>query len=237
MEVLAVIPARGGSKGILKKNLAPFGGRPLITWMIDAALKAESIDRVVVSSDDEEILHVALDAGAERFVRTWEFATDEASSESVVLDVLDRLLNYQRYVPDVTVLLQCTSPLTLPEDIDGTLEALQAPAGDHGTISYSSALSVTPFDKFLWWDMGVNKGVTGIQHDKGARREMRQERHVQFMENGAVYAMRTSAFLKEKTRFCGFTNTHVMPKERSIEIDEPHDLPVGEALLGLFVPA
>ena len=249
MSVLAVIPARGGSKGIKNKNLVEIAGKSLLEWTVDAVRAAKTVDHLFVSTDSIDILRFVegvLDVeplvegvlDVEPLIRPPHLATDHASSEDVVLHALDRTREWG-FLADVTVMLQCTSPLTLPEDIDGTVEALLAPAGMTGGVEYSSALSVTPFEKFLWWDMGTKKGVVGIQHDQTQRREMRQERHGQFMENGAVYAMKTEAFLDSGSRFCGYTNTYVMPKERSIEVDDPHDLVIAEALLNarLSVPA
>jgi CMP-N-acetylneuraminic acid synthetase len=227
MSILAVIPARGGSKGIKNKNLKEIGGKPLVAWMIEAAKAAPSVTNIVVSSDDEDILFAAARYGAGKELRPAHLATDTASSESVLLDYLETY----RSICDTVLLLQPTSPMTLSEDIEGVLVALDAPAGMHIPLKFDSAFSVTPFDKFLWHDMGVAKGVVGINHEKTQPREMRQQRHGQFMENGAIYAMRTKAFLKAKNRFCGYSNTYVMPKDRSLEIDDLADWQMAEALL------
>jgi CMP-N,N'-diacetyllegionaminic acid synthase len=229
MSVLAVIPARGGSKGIKKKNLKEIAGKPLVAWMIEAAKTTPTVDAVEVSSDDSEIGHFAGQVASVTW-RPKEISGDMAPSELAVLHALEAF-RMSVFDIDVVLMLQPTSPLTLPEDIEGVLEALEQPAGTEGTLQYDSAFSVTPFDKFLWHDMGVQKGVVGINHDGSRPREMRQQRHGQFLENGAIYAMRTKAFLKAKNRFCGYSNTYVMPKERSIEIDDMADFVMAEALL------
>jgi CMP-N-acetylneuraminic acid synthetase len=185
MSILAVIPARGGSKGIPGKNLKELGGKPLVTWMIEAALDTV-VDTVVVSTDDTDIAAISRGYNLPVRLRPEEISGDLASSESAVLDVLDGDWGS----PDTVLMLQPTSPLTLSEDIEGVLEALGIPAGMHTPLKFDSAFSVTPFDKFLWHDMGVAKGVVGINHEKTQPREMRQQRHGQFMENGAIYAMR-----------------------------------------------
>ena len=226
MSILAVIPARGGSKGIPGKNLKELGGKPLVTWMIEAALDTV-VDTVVVSTDDADIAAISRGYNLPVRLRPEEISGDLASSESAVLDVLDGDWDS----PDTVLMLQPTSPLTLSEDIEGVLGALDAPAGMHTPLKFDSSFSVTPFDKFLWHDMGVAKGVVGINHEKTQPREMRQQRHGQFMENGAIYAMRTKAFLKAKNRFCGYSNTYVMPKDRSLEIDDLADWQMVEALL------
>ena len=226
MSILAVIPARGGSKGIPGKNLKELGGKPLVTWMIEAALDTV-VDTVVVSTDDADIAAISRGYKLPVRIRPEEISGDLASSESAVLDVLDGDWDS----PDTVLMLQPTSPLTLSEDIEGVLGALDAPAGMHTPLKFDSAFSVTPFDKFLWHDMGVAKGVVGINHEKTQPREMRQQRHGQFMENGAIYAMRTKAFLKAKNRCCGYSNTYVMPKDRSLEIDDLADWQMVGALL------
>ena len=226
MSILAVIPARGGSKGIPGKNLKELGGKPLVTWMIEAALDTV-VDTVVVSTDDADIAAISRGYNFPGRLRPEEISGDVASAESAGVDVLDGDWDS----PDTVLMLQPTSPLTLSEDIEGVLGALDAPAGMHTPLKFDSAFSVTPFDKFLWHDMGVAKGVVGINHEKTQPREMRQQRHGQFMENGAIYAMRTKAFLKAKNRFCGYSNTYVMPKDRSLEIDDLADWQMVEALL------
>jgi CMP-N-acetylneuraminic acid synthetase len=233
MSVLAVIPARGGSKGIPHKNLKEIAGKPLVAWMIEAAIAAPSVHMVAVSTDDVDILALADDMNVYPVDRPKEISGDTAASELAVIDALMLRVPYRRVKENYStvLMLQPTSPLTLPEDIEGVLAALDAPAGTHTPLQFDSAFSVTPFDKFLWHDMGVDKGVVGINHEKTKPREMRQQRYGQFLENGAVYAMRTGAFLKAKNRFCGYSNTYVMPKERSIEIDDMADWVMAEALL------
>ena len=227
MSTLAIIPARGNSKGIPGKNLKELAGKPMLAWMIEAAKGSRSISDIVVSSDDRNILDVATTYKVDSDLRPDQYATDTASSESVLIDYLKS--HKSKY--DIVLMLQPTSPLTLSEDIEGVLKALDTPAGMHKPLKFDSAFTVTPFDKFLWHDMGVAKGVVGINHEKRHLREMRQQRYGQFMENGAVYAMRTKEFLKAKNRFCGYSNTYVMPKDRSLEIDDLADWLMAEALL------
>lgn len=143
MKVLAIIPARGGSKGIPGKNLRPVGGRPLVEHVIKAAREARRVGRVVVSTDAPDIGAVAMAAGAEVVWRPADISGDLASSEAALLHVLDTLRETESFVPDVVVFLQCTSPLTQPEDIDATIEAMEREAAD-------CALTVAPFHHFLW---------------------------------------------------------------------------------------
>jgi N-acylneuraminate cytidylyltransferase len=124
MKYLAIIPARGGSKGIPRKNIRPLAGKPLLAYNIEAARNSRYIQRVVVSTDDPEIARVAQQYGAEVVWRPAEISGDTASSESALLHTLATLREQESYAPDVLVFLQCTSPLTLAEDIDGVITAL-----------------------------------------------------------------------------------------------------------------
>jgi N-acylneuraminate cytidylyltransferase len=226
LTTLAVIPARGGSKGIPRKNVRQLAGRPLIAYNIEQALRSRFVNRVVVSTDDAEIGGFARQYGAEVIWRPAEISGDSASSESALLHVLDHLRQVEGYQPDLLVLLQCTSPLTLAEDIDGTLAALLDQQAD-------SALAVIPFHYFLWrasTDDHQQPDAVGINHVKEVR-PLRQEREAQFLETGAVYGMRVPGFLAARHRFFGRTAMYVMPAERRLEIDDPVDFDVAEVLL------
>lgn len=222
MNVLAIIPARGGSKGIPRKNLRLLAGKPLIAHTVEHALEARTVSRVVVSTDDTEIASVARHYGAEVIRRPPEMSSDTASSESALLHALDHLEKNEGYEPDLVVFLQCTSPLTGSEDIDGTVQALLEQDAD-------SALAVTPFHYFLWRRDRQGNAV-GINHDKSVR-PRRQERESEYLETGAVYVMRAQGFLTAKHRFFGKTAIHLMPRERCWEIDDPLDLAIAELLL------
>ena len=184
MKCLAIIPARGGSKGIPRKNIRPLAGRPLIAFNIEQARLSRYVDRLVVSTDDAEIAAVAQQYGAEVVWRPAEISGDTASSESALLHTLEHLRQSEGYEPDVLVFLQCTSPLTLAEDIDGTVQALLDQGAD-------SALATIPFHYFLWRQ--ADGDAVGINHDKRSR-PLRQERQPQYLESGAVYAMRADGF-------------------------------------------
>ncbi|RKY30105.1 MAG: transferase [Candidatus Omnitrophota bacterium] len=219
---LAIIPARGGSKGVPRKNILPICGKPLIGWTIDAAKTAKNINRVVVSTDDTEIASVAEHFGADVVWRPEEISGDSASSEEALLHVLEHLDNSEDYRPELVIFLQCTSPLTTAKDIDGTIEAMLEAQAD-------TALSTTPFHYFLW-KQNPQKNAVGINHDKCIR-QLRQERETQLLETGAVYVMNARKFRQTRNRFFGRTAMYVMPQERCLEIDDPVDLKVAEVLL------
>ena len=222
MEVLAIIPARGGSKGIPRKNVRLLCGKPLVAWMIGAALASKVVTRVVVSTDDDEVSTVSRKWGAHVITRPSEIAGDLASSESALLHALDYLEAADSYKAGLVVFLQCTAPLTLPEDIDNTVQVLLKTNAD-------SALAVAPFHYFLWQCDKAGCAV-GVNHDKSVRLR-RQDREPQYLEAGSIYAMRTEGFRKAKHRFFGKTVMHIIPPERCLEIDDLHGFSVAEALL------
>ncbi len=222
MKIIAIIPARGGSKGIPRKNITHLIGKPLLSYTIEAALKAETVSRVVVSTDDTAIANVATKYGAEVVMRPVDISGDTASSELSLLHVLSVLHIQEGYYPDLIIFLQCTSPLTLPEDIDGTVKALLNQEAD-------TAFAAAPFHYFIW-SRNIDGNVDGINHD-WQKRLMRQQRHDQFIESGAVYVMRASGFLEHQYRFFGKTVIYELPKERCFEIDEPVDLLIAEQLI------
>jgi YrbI family 3-deoxy-D-manno-octulosonate 8-phosphate phosphatase len=221
-KVVAIIPARGGSKGIPRKNVRLLNGKPLLAYTIEQATQSSFVTRAIVSTDDNEIASVAQRYGAEVVHRPAEISGDDASSESALLHALDWLEQVEGYEPELTVFLQCTAPLTLSQDIDGTVEVLLKEEAD-------TALAVTPFHYFLW-ERGPNGNAVGVNHKKQVRL-LRQCQEPQYLEAGAVYVMRTKQFKSVKHRFFGKTALYVMPSERRLEIDEPVDFRVAEILL------
>jgi N-acylneuraminate cytidylyltransferase len=222
VETLAIIPARGNSKGIKRKNLQTIIGKPLIAHTIEAAQKARRVDRVVVSTDDSEIAAIAENFDSQVIMRPSDISGDSAPSESALMHVLDFLKKKENLRPRLLVFLQCTSPLTLPEDIDGTIQALLDGNAD-------SALAAAPFHYFLW-QKDHQGHADGINHDRKTR-PMRQQRRNQFLEAGSVYVMTVEGFLIHKHRFFGKTVIYEIPPERCFEIDEPVDLRIADVLM------
>jgi len=222
MTTIAVIPARGGSKGIPGKNIKDIAGKPLIAYSIKAALDADCVDRVIVSTDDQAIGDIAIANGAEAIKRPEEISGDFASSESALLHVLKVLNERESFKPEMLVFLQCTSPLTLAEDIDGTVQALLDEDAD-------TSLAAAPFHYFVC-SINDDGSAEGINHEKN-NRSMRQQRAGQFIEAGAVYAMKVDGFLDKKHRFFGKTVLYEIPEERCFEIDEPVDLLIAEQMI------
>lgn len=215
VDCLAVIPARGGSKGIPRKNMYPIAGRPLLSYVLREALAARQITRVAVSTDDPEIAAFSRELGATVIDRPADISGDRAPSEAAVLHALATLENKEGYKPDLVAMLQCTSPLTLALDIDGAIATLTEKAAD-------TCLTATPFFHFLWRE-GADGGAEAVGHD-ASRRLMRQQMTPRYLENGALYLMRTAEFRKVGFRFFGRTVIHPMPVDRHLEIDDLHDI-------------
>ncbi len=226
MSVLAVIPARGASKGIPGKNLRTVGGVPLIAQSVRIAAAASTVDRVVVSTDDSAIADMARAHGAEIIGRPAEISGDTASSESALFHALDHLLETEGYNPDVVMLIQCTAPFTTTEDIEGVVAALDAQNAD-------SAFAVAPFRQFVW-SQDADGAARGVNHD-GKVRQRRQDLAPEFVEVGSAYAMRVPAFRRERTRFCGRTVLYCIDAKRCFDIDEPDDLVIADFLASEFL--
>lgn len=221
MSIYAIIPARGGSKGLPGKNICMLNGKPLLAWTIEAANAAEYVDKVFVSTDSGKIGREAEKLGAIVIPRPENISGDQASSESALIHALQYMQENGLHLPEILVFLQCTAPLMSSEDIDGTIKALN---NGH----FDSALAVAPFYHFLWKNSQL--GAEGINHD-GKNRCRRQDLSPQYLEAGSVYAMRVDSFLKEKSRFCGRTALYVISDHhRCLEIDDYADLHNAEAM-------
>ena len=223
----AVIPARGGSKGIAGKNLRRIQGRSLVARCVEAARFAKSLERVFVSTDDPAIAAAAREAGAEIVERPASLAGDSASSESALLHALDVAGVRGEALPELLVFLQCTAPFLSAGDIDGTVAALLDRAAD-------TAFAAAPQHGFLW-RAGEGDAV-GVNHEK-AERARRQDRAPELIEAGSVYVMRIDGFLEARHRFFGRTVAHEVPALRLLEIDTPDDLARARLLAPLLEPA
>lgn len=222
LEILAIIPARGGSKGIPRKNIKHLAGIPLVGHTIGNCIKSKRISRTVVSTDDQEIAKISEQFGAEVVQRPYELSGDSEPSESALMHVLQYLAETENYTPDLIVFLQCTSPLILPNDIDGAVQTLIDTDAD-------VAFAATKSHLFLW-EKDSEGRAKALNHDESFR-PMRQTMHSQFRETGAVYAMKAAGFLKAKHRFFGKISLHEIPQDRSIDIDDPNDLLIAEVIL------
>ncbi len=248
--VLAVIPARGGSKGVPAKNLAPVGGVPLVARAVRECVAARLVTDVVVSTDDHAIAAAAREAGAEVVLRPAAIAGDTATSEAAVLHAMDAHEELHGAPVDVVLLVQCTSPFIVSEDIDGVVAAVVERGAD-------TALTVAPFHGFIWRDAAddpavagaarteavgggtvvanstTTEGGYGVNHDKSFR-PRRQDRPQDLLETGAAYAMDAAGLREHRHRFFGRTEPVRTDPARVLEIDDPHDLARARALAPLF---
>jgi N-acylneuraminate cytidylyltransferase len=236
--VLAVIPARGGSKGVPAKNLAQVGGVPLIARAVRACLASREVTDVVVTTDDAAIADAARAAGEmlgapERLhivQRPAAIAGDKSSSEDAVLHALDAYEALRERTADVVLLVQCTSPFVLREDIDGVAAAVARDGAD-------TAVTVAPFHGFLWRDgSAIEEDNYGVNHDKSVR-QMRQDRPEDLLETGTAYAMNVAGFRTHRHRFFGHTALVRTDAARVLEVDDPHDLARARALAPLLDPS
>ncbi|WP_330338182.1 N-acylneuraminate cytidylyltransferase [Streptomyces sp. NBC_00557] len=225
--VLAVIPARGGSKGVPAKNLAPVGGVPLVARAVRECRATRLVTDVVVSTDDQAIAAAAREAGAEVVLRPAAIAGDTATSEAAVLHAMDAHEALHGAPVDVVLLVQCTSPFIVREDIDGVAGAVVENGAD-------TAVTVAPFHGFIWREADAeSEGGVGVNHDKSYR-PRRQDRPQDFLETGAAYAMDAAGFREHQHRFFGRTELVRTDPARVLEIDDPHDLARARALAPLF---
>lgn len=214
MKFTAIIPARGGSKGVPLKNLRKVGGCRLLVRSILAAKRCDQIGETVVSTDCPQLAHAASHAGARVIMRPAEIATDEATSESALLHVLDEL-SKTGDSPDAVIFLQCTSPFTSSDEIRRVMAPILDGKAD-------SAFSAASSHRFIW-RQSPDGTVQGANHDHRQQRKRRQDLDPEFVETGAIYCFRTEDFLKSRNRFHG----RVMAVEidsPSLEIDSVEDM-------------
>lgn len=216
---VAIIPARGGSKGVPGKNLRTVGGVPLVVRAIRSCLAAKEIAKVVVSTDCAEIAAVARAAGASIIERPSAISTDIASSEEAVIHALTELRR-SCVLPPITVFVQCTSPFILADDLDAAVHKLSKNNAD-------TVISIAATHRFLWRREGND--LAGINHD-GKVRLRRQDLDPQYEETGAFYVLNTSRFISSGQRFMDRTMGHEVPQWTAVEIDTELDLAVSESL-------
>lgn len=210
--VLAIIPARGGSKGLPRKNIATLIDKPLIAWTIEAAHGSCYIDRVILSSDDDEIIDCAKAYGCDvPFKRSGAIATDSATSIEVVIDALSRIPGY-----DYVVLLQPTSPLRTAGDIDQAIENCV-------NIQASSCVSISPVQESPYWMYTLDNNGRLKQLVSGVYPQ-RQLLPPVYALNGAIYVIKCETFVCAPAFIYSDTVAHVMPYERSVDIDTQDDL-------------
>jgi len=217
--VLAIIPARGGSKGVPRKNIRMLDGKPLIHWSIEAAMKADSIDRVILSTDDDEIAEVCKSTGIEiPFIRPKELAMDDSLAIDNYIYSMKRMCCEFDYKQDEFVVVLPTVPFRTSADIDAAVELFYKKQAD-------SVISCTQLEHPLDWicNVDTNGKISRDSKTKTINLMNRQESKQGYIPNGAIYVMKQALITKNYSYYSDKTYAYIMPSERSIDIDTEYD--------------
>ncbi len=226
-KILAIIPARGGSKGIPKKNITMLAGKPLIAWTIEAALSAPCLDKIILSTDDEQILKTGKKYGAEvPFLRPSNIAEDDTTDMPVYEHTLSWLAENEQFYPDIIVWLRPTAPLRTGEDIEQAVDILIKKNPDW-------VRSVCEVDHHPYWMYKPNGDmmepfIDGIKIENYIRRQLLP---TAYRLNGVVDVAWRSTIIEKKLLYSGVMAPYIMPVERSIDIDTKLDLKVAEIFM------
>lgn len=227
MRVLGLIPARGGSKGVPRKNIRPLGGKPLIGYTIDAARLARQIDRVLVSTDDEEIASVSSSLGAEvPFLRPASLAQDDTPMLPVVEHALEAVMA-EGWTPDALCLLQPTFPFRRPEEIDACIESLESQAADCVISVHRVPAHFNPH----WVYFERPDGSLGLSTGESEPIPRRQALPPAYHRSGAVYVSRVATITEHGSLYGRRVVGHETPLESSCNIDTIDDWDRAEALV------
>lgn len=224
--MLAIIPARGGSKGILNKNIKLFVGKPLIIWTIEAAIKAKQVDRIVLSSDDKTIINVCRNTGVEcPFIRPKELAQDNSLAIETYIYTVERLKNEFGAKIDEFVVLLPTCPLRLAVDIDNAINIFYKKHAD-------SVISLFEATHPPLWSKKISQygKITDYFNTKIGNKN-RQELDKAYLPNGAVFVFKYILLKERYSYYSDKTYPYIMPKERSIDIDSLIDFEFAEFLM------
>ena len=222
MEAIGFIPARGGSKGVVKKNIKNIAGKPLIAWSIEQALSSELIGRVIVSTDCSEIAEISKKYGAEvPFLRPENISSDHATTEAAMLHCCEYLKSRDE-LPDLFVLIQATSPIRSDKQFDDAIKEFK-------NNDYDSLLSVSKSHRFTW----KNKlfPIASYDFKNRPRRQDIKEDDQEFLETGSFYITKTSLLMDHKNRLCGKVGLFETPEDESYEIDTLIDFKICEEIL------
>lgn len=225
-KILAVITARGGSKGIPQKNIKVLLGKPLIAYSIQTALQSKTLTKIIVSTDDETIAHVSKQYGADvPFLRPKYLASDTATSLSVLQHAVSYLEEKEDFSADIIVCLQPTSPLRSVEDIDQAVTLCLSSGAD-------SVVSLCQVEHHPYWMKKLVAGsVYPLMEIDDEEYPRRQDLPPVYQLNGAIYVTRRKVLLEEESLLGKHTLPYIMPQERSIDIDTPIDFKIAEIIL------
>lgn len=225
-KILAVITARGGSRGIPRKNIKDLAGKPLIAYTIEAAKKSALLTRCIVSTDDAEIADISKKYGADiPFMRPAEFAQDESSSMDVVQHALKYLKDEKGEEYDYLMILQPTSPLRIAEDIDESIRKIV----DTGADSVMGMMELVDFSIKKLKKI-EDDTVLPFLEDEGKESSRRQDLEKMYKRNCAIYLTKTDLIMAGDI-FGKVSRPHIMPEERSVDINEPMDFEIAELII------
>lgn len=224
--MIAIIPARGNSKGLPGKNIRMLSGKPLIAYTIEAALSAKCISRVVVSTDSNEIAEIAKRYGAEvPFIRPKDLASDTASAVDVYLHVVDFIEGISDGHIEKFMVLLPTAPLRTAEDIDAAYEKFKK---ENAKTLISVKEAEIPISWYLFEEGNI---IKSFNSSLGSNMQNRQENKTFYIPNGAIYILDSELLREKRTYYCDNTISYIMPRERSVDIDELLDFEFAEFLV------
>lgn len=226
MRAVSIVLARGGSKGIHRKNLIDFCGKPLLRWTVEQCLDAKQIESVWVSSDNEEILQSAEEFGAKVIERPEDISGDKATSESGWLHAIDYIENKTGPV-DLALAPQVTSPLRESKDIDSAIELFES-------NNYDSLFSCTLAEDIYFWQRQATGELESINYD-WKNRKRRQDHSPQYIENGSFYIFKPEVLRKFNNRFGGKIGMSEMEFWKTFEIDSLDSLQLCKALMSSYL--
>ena len=210
-KVIAIILARGGSKGIPRKNVLDFAGHPLVAWSVMQAKQTKEIDEVYISSDSDEILNIAKNYGALTIKRPDKYASDTAKSEEAIIHALEVLGSEQ----EIIIMLEPTAPLRKPKDLGNAVKMFRNERWD-------SCFSGATLQDFLIWKKNENGELISVNYDY-KNQGPRQMREPDYVENGAIYMFKPKIILQHNNRFGGKIGIFPNHFWQSFEIDDPED--------------
>jgi len=229
LDIIAIVPARGGSKRLPRKNVLPLGGKPLIQWTLDAAKASKVIDRIVVTTDDDAVLEIADQSQVEAIRRPDELASDTATTVDTVLHALDSLAE-RGITARRMLLLQPTSPLRGAGDIRAAVERMNA-TGANSVISVCE-VEHPP----LWCNTIPRDGSLDDFMKPGTEGRRSQDLPTFYRLNGAIYLVEMGEFRRHESFLVAPSFSIIMSREASVDIDDGYDLLIAEASLGLDAP-
>ena len=222
LNIVGIIPARGGSKGIPNKNIIDICGHPLISWSINQSISANLITSTWVTSDDKKILDISRQYGANTIKRPKSISSDNCSSESAWIHALEHI-NSIGIKPDLVVGIQCTSPIRESNDLDQAINYFLK-------NKYDSLLSTVQVEDYFTWELNKDSIALPLNHDVN-KRKPRQKIKKTFLENGSFYIFKPDLIKKSRNRLIGKIGMYMMAQHKAFQIDNREDIKICSAII------